>query len=60
MASRDRHDVAIVLTDAGDAYHAARNDQAAADAWKHALDILDELEHPDADAVRAKLANLPT
>jgi hypothetical protein len=27
-------------------------------AWQHALHILDELDHPDADRVRAKLQGL--
>jgi DNA-binding SARP family transcriptional activator len=31
---------------------------AARDAWQHALTILEDLDHPDADQVRAKLQRL--
>jgi hypothetical protein len=36
-------------------HHAGGDHEAARDAWQHALAILDDLEHPDADTVRAKL-----
>ena len=52
----DRFNVAEVLTHLGDAYHAAGNPGQARDAWQQALAILDDLHHPDADQVRAKLA----
>ena len=39
----------------GDAHHAADDAEAADDAWRRAVAILDELGHPDADKVRAKL-----
>ena len=38
---------------AGDATRAA-----ARAAWQHALTILDDLDHPDAEPVRAKLSEL--
>jgi hypothetical protein len=38
--------------------HAAGNPTAARTAWQHALDILTDLNHPDADSVRAKLHSL--
>ncbi len=54
----DRYYEADTLTHLGDTQHAAgRPDQARA-AWTAALDILTDLDHPDADAVRAKLATL--
>lgn len=40
----------------GDTQHAAGNPEAARAAWKAALAILDDIQHPDAAAVRAKLA----
>jgi tetratricopeptide (TPR) repeat protein/transcriptional regulator with XRE-family HTH domain len=40
----------------GDAHHAAEHSDAARSAWQQALDILDALDHPDAGAVRGKLA----
>lgn len=46
------------LTRLGDAHHASQDQPVARDAWRHTLDILDELEHPDAKAVRAKLAGM--
>jgi tetratricopeptide (TPR) repeat protein len=54
----DRHSEAAVLCNLGDTYHAAGNTDAARDAWQQALTILDQLDHPDADAVRTKLAAL--
>jgi hypothetical protein len=32
----------------------------ARDAWQQALTILDQLDHPDAEQVRTKLATLDT
>ena len=43
------------LTDLGDAQHAGGHTEAARDAWQQALTILDQLSHPDAEVVRAKL-----
>jgi tetratricopeptide (TPR) repeat protein len=52
----DRHQEATTLTHLGDTHHAAGNPTAAHDAYHQALAILDDLDHPDADTVRAKLA----
>jgi transcriptional regulator with XRE-family HTH domain/tetratricopeptide (TPR) repeat protein len=46
---------AQTLAHAGDAHHAVGNQAAAQQAWKEARDILDDLHHPDADTIRAKL-----
>jgi DNA-binding SARP family transcriptional activator/Tfp pilus assembly protein PilF len=54
----DRYDEASILTHLGDTHHAAGNPHAARTAWQQALTILDQLEHPDADTVRAKLHDL--
>jgi tetratricopeptide (TPR) repeat protein len=51
----DRHGEADILTHLGDTRDAAGDADAARRAWCQALDILDHLGHPDADAVRAKL-----
>jgi hypothetical protein len=48
----NRYGEATSLAYLGDIYQAAG---AARRAWQHALDILDQLDHPDADQVRAKL-----
>ncbi len=53
----DRRSEANALTHIGDVQHAAGNIHAAYAAWKQALIILDELGHPQADQVRAKLAS---
>jgi DNA-binding SARP family transcriptional activator len=51
----DRHDQADTLTHLGDTHHATGDHNAASGAWRQALDILTDLDHADADAVRAKL-----
>ena len=51
----DRYHEAVVFTGLGDTHRAAGDPDAARTAWQHAVDILDELDHPDADAVRTKL-----
>jgi tetratricopeptide (TPR) repeat protein len=51
----DRYYVAEGLTRLGEIHEAAGDPRAAADAWRQALDILTDLDHPDADEVRAKL-----
>ncbi|MGY1761433.1 BTAD domain-containing putative transcriptional regulator [Geodermatophilus sp. SYSU D00779] len=53
-----RYYQASALAALGDARHAAGQPQAARDAWRQSLTILDELAHPDAEAVRAKLCQL--
>jgi hypothetical protein len=52
-----RSNEASVLTHLGDARHAAGESALAREAWQRALAILDDIEHPDADQVRAKLAS---
>jgi tetratricopeptide (TPR) repeat protein len=56
----NRFEEATTLSHLGDTHHTTGNDQAARDAWQHALTILDNLDHPDADTVRAKLTALDT
>ena len=51
----DRYDEAEILTHLGDALQASGDHQAACNAWHQALAILDDLQHPDAAQVRAKL-----
>jgi DNA-binding SARP family transcriptional activator/tetratricopeptide (TPR) repeat protein len=51
----DRFNEADTLTHLGDTHHAIGNHHTAQDTWQQALIILDELGHPDADQVRAKL-----
>ncbi|SCG66307.1 AfsR/SARP family transcriptional regulator [Micromonospora halophytica] len=55
---RIRYDETIVLTHLGDSRHAAGDVPGARLAWRHALTILDELQHQDAAAVRTKLHQL--
>ncbi len=52
----DRYAVAEVTEHLADAHEAAGRGELARPLWREALDILDELEHPDAAAVRTKLA----
>lgn len=51
----DRFEEADVLTHLGDSCRAAGDVEAAADAWRRALAILDDLGHPDAVDVRVRL-----
>jgi tetratricopeptide (TPR) repeat protein len=53
----DRYHEAKTLTRLADTYDAVCEPQQARKAWQQALDILDELDHPDAGQVRAKLAD---
>jgi tetratricopeptide (TPR) repeat protein len=53
----DRFGEADALTHLGDARHAAGASAQAREAWRRALAILDDLQHPDADQVSAKLAS---
>jgi tetratricopeptide (TPR) repeat protein len=46
---------AVFLDRLGDTQHASGDAGAARDAWQRALTILDELDAPEADAVRSKL-----
>jgi tetratricopeptide (TPR) repeat protein/transcriptional regulator with XRE-family HTH domain len=54
--SGDRFQEAETLTHLGDSHHAAGELAQAREAWQQALAILDDLRHPDAGQVRAKLA----
>jgi tetratricopeptide (TPR) repeat protein len=45
------------LTHLGDTHHAAGELAQAWEAWQQALAILEDLQHPDADQVRTKLAD---
>jgi DNA-binding SARP family transcriptional activator/Flp pilus assembly protein TadD len=51
----DRYFEADSLVNLGDTHHAAGDHDQARRAWRRALVILDELDHPDADPLRAKL-----
>jgi tetratricopeptide (TPR) repeat protein/DNA-binding XRE family transcriptional regulator len=52
----DRRLEADTLTHLGDTRQAAGDLPQAREAWRQALAILDDIQHPDADKVRAKLA----
>jgi tetratricopeptide (TPR) repeat protein/transcriptional regulator with XRE-family HTH domain len=54
----DRFSEAETLTHLGDTRHAAGDLPLAREAWQQALPIFEDLQHPDADQVRAKLAGL--
>jgi DNA-binding SARP family transcriptional activator len=54
----DRFGEADILTHLGDARQAAGDQPEARDAWRRALAILDDLHHPAAESVRAKLASV--
>jgi tetratricopeptide (TPR) repeat protein/transcriptional regulator with XRE-family HTH domain len=54
---RDRFNEAEILAHLGDTCQAAENIPDARDAWQQALRILDDLNHPDADQVRARLGS---
>lgn len=56
----DSYHEAETLTHIGDTHRAAGNLQATRTAWRQALAILDDLDQPDADQVRTKLAALDT
>ncbi|HEY2552238.1 MAG TPA: tetratricopeptide repeat protein [Streptosporangiaceae bacterium] len=49
------YDQAITLGHLGDAHAGAASQTAAMDAWQQALAILDNMRHPDATDIRAKL-----
>ncbi|HKT01871.1 MAG TPA: tetratricopeptide repeat protein, partial [Rugosimonospora sp.] len=51
----DRYEQAETLSRLGDTQAAAGDRGAARESWHRALAILDELHHPDADALRGKL-----
>ena len=49
---------AEIATHLGDTYRARGELRDAVGAWRQALGILDDLNHPDAEKVRAKLAEI--
>jgi tetratricopeptide (TPR) repeat protein len=51
----DRYHEAETAASLGDTHHAAGDTDAAHRHWRHALALLDELGHPRAGPVRAKL-----
>jgi DNA-binding SARP family transcriptional activator/tetratricopeptide (TPR) repeat protein len=51
----NRYYQADTLTHLGDTHHAAGDSDAAAAAWHHALAILDDLGHPAAEQLRARI-----
>jgi tetratricopeptide (TPR) repeat protein/transcriptional regulator with XRE-family HTH domain len=53
----DRLHEAETLTHLGDTRHAAGEPAQATEAWQQALAIFEDLQHPGAGQVRAKLAN---
>ena len=54
----DRLDMAVVLTHLGDAHRAAADHAAARTVWCTALEILAQMQHRDAEQVRARLRDL--
>jgi DNA-binding SARP family transcriptional activator/tetratricopeptide (TPR) repeat protein len=58
QAIGDRYNYAGTLIRLGDAHHDAGDRDAARDAWRQALAILDELHHPNAEEVRVKIRDL--
>jgi len=54
----DRYYEAWTLTHLGDAHHTTGNHHAARDTWRQALTILEDLDHPDAERLSAKLTAL--
>lgn len=55
----DHYLEANTLATMGDIHHAAGNQNAARVTWQQALNILDLLDHPQAEQVHAKLTELP-
>jgi tetratricopeptide (TPR) repeat protein/transcriptional regulator with XRE-family HTH domain len=54
----DRHDQADTLNRLGDTYEAAGDSAAARTVLLQALEVLAELDHPDTDVVRGKVASM--
>jgi tetratricopeptide (TPR) repeat protein len=54
----DRYGAAGTLTHLGDTHHTTGDHDAARIAWQQALTVLEDLDHPDAEPVRTKLAAL--
>ena len=53
----DRYGEAVILSHLGETHDAAGDHAAARESWRRAVDILDELDHPDGDRIRAKLGD---
>lgn len=51
----DRYYESDVLTHLGDSYHSSGNAAAAMASWQEALNILSQLDHPDAEKIRARM-----
>jgi DNA-binding SARP family transcriptional activator/tetratricopeptide (TPR) repeat protein len=51
----DRRLEAIILTHIGDTHVADGDPGLAHDAWRQALDIYEDIDHPDGEEIRAKL-----
>ena len=51
----DRYHEAVILDHLGDSHHGAGEVAAAREAWRRAMAILNELDHPDAGQIRVKL-----
>jgi DNA-binding SARP family transcriptional activator len=58
-AMGDKHSEGLVLGHLGDTHHARGDPAAARDAWRAAETILDDLDAPEAETLRAKLASAP-
>jgi len=54
----DRYNESIALTHIGITHHTTGEPATARSAWQRALTILDDLNHPDAEQLRAKLLHL--
>jgi DNA-binding SARP family transcriptional activator/tetratricopeptide (TPR) repeat protein len=50
-----RYEPAEILLGLGDAHQGTGDTEAARHAWRQALEILDDLNHPDADQARGRL-----
>jgi predicted negative regulator of RcsB-dependent stress response len=55
---RNRYYEAGTLARLGDTQHTMGDTDTARATWRHSLDMLDDLRHPDAEPVRTKLAAL--
>jgi tetratricopeptide (TPR) repeat protein len=51
----ERYRQARILADIGDTHDAAGHPRAAREFWQEALAILDGIQHPDADQIRARM-----
>jgi tetratricopeptide (TPR) repeat protein len=53
-----RYNEATTLINLGDTQHTTNHPEAARNSWQHALAILNDLGHPDAEQVRTRLHSL--